>query len=133
MAKLKAEVALLKKENMTLKARARTDFTQSGGGGQQGSYNRGGGRGARGGRGGASGSGSGSGRTYSNMNLADKKAATCAAWNRAQTPGGSGGCTNVETNGHCSQNGVSLKHACSVVKPGNTHICWDRRHTALGH
>ena len=128
--RLREEVAALKKENHTLKTRARLDYTGSGGKSSQQptSYNRGGARGSRGGRNGGQNT-----RSYSLMTLPEKQAATCSAWNRTSTPGGAGGCPNVETNGHCSTNGVTLRHACSAVKPGTTMICWDRRHTALGH
>ena len=52
VARLKAEVASLKKDNHTLKTRARQDYTQgTGGASHQGNYSRGSGRGARGGRG----------------------------------------------------------------------------------
>ena len=132
IAKLRAEVAMLKKENMTLKTRARLDYTQGSGGRGQPvlSYARGSNRGARGGRGSGN---SGGGRSFSAMSVEEKKATTCSAWNRAATPGGAGGCSNEEVNGWCTRNGVSLRHACNVVRPGTTSICWNKQHTAKGH
>ena len=129
--KVRDELNLLKK-NASLKARMRGDHQLFGGpkggyGGREGGYQ------GKGGRGTGYNNNGGSGRFYSAMTLTEKQNATCAAWNRAGTPGGAGGCTNPETNGHCMQNGVRLRHACSAVKPGGTHICWDRRHTAAGH
>ena len=56
VSRLKAEVAALKKENLTLKTKARQWYSQGSGrgsSGQQGNFGRGGGRGARGGRGAA--------------------------------------------------------------------------------
>ena len=125
--KLREEVGLLKKENASLKARLRGDHQLFGG--QQGGYGgRGAGQRGRGGRGAG-----GGGKTFSGMSLEEKQNATCSAWNRSSAPGGAGGCPNPETNGYCQTNGVRLRHACSAVKMGGTHICWDRRHTAAGH
>ena len=123
--KLRTEVASLRKENATLKSRLRGDHQLFGGPSNVG---RGGnsyrGRGVR---------GPTAGKSYAMMSLDEKRAATCTDWNRSATPGGAGGCSKPEINGHCEMNGVRLRHACNVVKSGGTHICWDKRHTASGH
>ena len=137
--RMRSQLDLLKKENASLKSRLRGEHQQFGGklGQQVGQYS--GSYGARGGAGRGRGASRGSnggasmGRSYQFMSLEEKKAATCPDWNRAATPGGSGGCSRAEDNYHCVKDGVRLRHGCSSVKSGGTHICWDRRHTAVAH
>ena len=85
--KVRDELNLLKKENASLKARMRGDHQLFGGpkggyGGREGGYQ------GKGGRGTGYNNNGGSGRSYSVMTLTEKQNATCAAWNRAGTPGG---------------------------------------------
>ena len=113
MTKLRKEINSLKAENTSLKARLRGDHTLFGAGAGRGSRG-----GFRGSRTACNALGSTAGRSFQYMSVNDKQAVTCLAWNSVATPGASGGCTNKETNGYCEKDGVKLRHACSVIKPG---------------
>ena len=129
VAKLRKEIKDLKSENATLKARQRGEhsaFGQATGGGIRGSYNRGG-------RGNRNLSLVGNGKSFSAMTVSEKQAVTCGDWNSTATPGIQGGCSNTVVGDFCEKDGTRLRHGCSVIKSGGTHICWDRRHTAIGH
>ena len=132
--KMKKELKDLRTENGTLKARLRGEHSLYGGY-QGGNNNTGRGGGGRGGRGSYStnrGSYTG-GKSFGLMTAAEKQALTCAAWNATATPGVAGGCNNPVTGDYCEKDGVKLRHGCSSIKAGGNHVCWDRRHTTLGH
>ena len=133
VARMKKDLKDLRMENGTLKARLRGEHNLNGGypGGNLGRGN--------GGRGGGRGSYSGSrgnytgGKSFAVMTAAEKQAVTCAAWNATATPGAAGGCNNPVTGDFCEKDGVRMRHGCSTIKAGGTHVCWDRRHTTIGH